>query len=56
MAERQPVKRFRVTARDNNGDIFAFESDNRDRAKKKLDQLQRRKELHDVQMETLRWL
>lgn len=55
MATQQP-KRFRVTARDNNGDIFAFESDNRDRAKKKFEQLQRRKELHDVQMETQRWL
>ena len=52
----QKLKRFRVTARDNNGDIFAFESDNRDRAKKKYQQLQRREELHDVQMETQRWI
>ena len=55
MATEKP-KRFRVTARDNNGDIFAFESDNRDRAKRKFAQLQRRGELHDVQMETQRWV
>ena len=56
MADRQREKRFRVIGRDNNGDIFAFESDNRDRATKKLKQMQKRPELHDVQMETLRWL
>jgi hypothetical protein len=56
MAERQREKRFRVTGRDNNGDIFAFESDNRDRAAKKLKQMQKRPELHDVQMESLPWL
>jgi hypothetical protein len=56
MVDRQREKRFRVTARDNNGDIFAFESDNRDRATKKLKQLQNRPELHDVQIETLRWI
>ena len=55
MAKEQP-KRFRVTARDNNGDIFAFESDNRDRANRKLKQLQRREELHDVQITTQRWI
>ena len=50
------LKRFRVTARDNNGDIFAFESDNRERADKKLRQLQKRPELHDVQLIRQRWL
>jgi len=49
------AKRFRVIARDNNGDIFAFESDNRERAEKKLRQLQKRPELHDVQMVRQRW-
>ena len=53
---KEQTKRFRVIARDNNGDIFAFESDNRDRASKKLKQLQRREELHDVQMVTQRWI
>lgn len=52
----ETVKRFRVTARDNNGDIFAFESDNRERADKKLRQLQKRPELHDVQLVRQRWL
>jgi hypothetical protein len=56
MVERQREKRFRVTGRDNNGDVFAFESDNRDRAAKKLKQMQKRPELHDVQMESLPWL
>lgn len=51
-----PLKRFRVTARDNNGDIFAFESDNRERAEKKQRQLSRRPELHDVQLIRQRWL
>ena len=55
MASQRP-KRFRVTARDNNGDILAFESDNRDRAKERYAQVQRREELHDVQMETQRWI
>lgn len=50
------LKRFRVTARDNSGDIFAFESDNRERAEKKLRQLQKRPELHDVQLIRQRWL
>ncbi|MFC3173202.1 hypothetical protein ACFOD9_02935 [Novosphingobium bradum] len=49
-------KRFRVTARDNSGDIFAFESDNRERAEKKQRQLARRPELHDVQLIRQRWL
>lgn len=52
----EPAKRFRVTARDNQGDIFAFESDNRERADRKLRQLKKRPELHDVQMETQRWM
>lgn len=54
--EKEPVKRFRVTARDNHGDVFAFESDNRERADKKLRQLQKRPELHDVKLERQRWL
>jgi hypothetical protein len=56
MATTRTEKRFRVTALDNFGDIYAFETDNRDRAKKKVAQLQRRSELHDVKMETLRWV
>ena len=52
----EPPKRFRVTARDNSGDIFAFESDNRERAEKKQRQLLKRPELHDVRMERQRWL
>jgi hypothetical protein len=52
----EKLKRFRVTARDNSGDIFAFESDNRERADKKLRQLQKRPELHDVQLVTQRWI
>ena len=51
MARERP-KRFRVTARDNNGDIFAFESTDRDRATRKLEQFQGRRELHDLQLET----
>jgi hypothetical protein len=52
----EPPKRFRVTARDNYGDIFAFESDNRERAEKKHRQLSKRPELHDVRIERQRWL
>lgn len=54
--ESEKLKRFRVIARDNNGDIFAFESDNRERADKKLRQLQKRPELHDVQLIRQRWI
>ena len=54
--DNEPPKRFRVIARDNAGDIFAFESNNRERAKRKLAQLQKRPELHDVQMVTTRWI
>ncbi|MDE2597177.1 MAG: hypothetical protein KGL44_09895 [Sphingomonadales bacterium] len=54
--ENGAAKRFRVIARDNHGDIFAFESDNRERAERKLRQLRNRPELHDVQMERQRWL
>lgn len=52
----EPPKRFRVTARDNFGDIFAFESDNQERAEKKQRQLQKRPELHDVQLVRQRWI
>lgn len=52
----EPPKRFRVTARDNFGDIFAFETDNRERAEKKQRQLQKRPELHDVKLDRQRWL
>jgi len=52
----EPLKRFRVIARDNSGDIFAFETDNRERAEKKQRQLSRRPELHDVQLIRQRWL
>jgi len=53
---KETPKRFRVIARDNLGDIFAFESDNRERAEKKLRQLSKRPELHDVQLIRQRWI
>jgi len=54
--DNEKLKRFRVIARDNHGDIFAFESDNKERADKKLRQLQKRPELHDVQLIRQRWI
>ncbi len=55
MSKEQP-KLFRVMARDNFGDIFAFETDNRERADKKQRQLEKRPELHDVQLIRQRWI
>lgn len=56
MRSSRAEKRFRVTARDNNGDIYAFETDSRERAKAKLEEQQARADIHDVQMETTRWI
>lgn len=56
MRSSRAEKRFRVTARDNNGDIHAFETDSRERATAKIEELHARKDIHDVQLETLRWL
>lgn len=56
MATLEREKRFRITGRDNNGDIHAFETDNRGRAKAKLQELQAARDLHDVNLETLPWV
>ena len=47
-------KRFRITGRDKNGDIQAFETDNRERAREMLEVFKRR--FQDVEQETQRWI
>lgn len=47
-------KRFRVTGVDANGDVHAFETDDRARAKAKLIEYQTA--LKDAEQETLRWV
>ena len=47
-------KRFRIAGRDKNGDIQAFETDNRERAKEMLEVFKKR--FQDVEQETQRWV
>lgn len=53
MAKERP-RRFRVTGTDRNGDVHAFETDNRDRAKAMLEEFKKR--FQDPGMDTQRWI
>lgn len=47
-------KRFRVTGRDGNGDLHAFETDDRQRAKETLTMF--KKTFREAAQETQRWI
>lgn len=50
-------RRFRVTAEDKKtGDLLAYETNDRERAKLKLAEFEGRKDLIEVECETQRWV